>query len=606
MNKSEKNKNAYNLSFQKILATLSLTIIIMIIIITALFVISITKYDNRNRESKNYADAVSAVKYFSSLESSVDLFTEAIYAKNSYNSAMNEFLKNPVSKYLKNNFINYLNTGDDRNLDFFEYINNYILKDKNLKNIYLISLVQNQILYFQKSDTNTITIEYFQEYTGFSEEIYKFSTKNKRFFTAGILDNEGNLISHIFPIYDSETFGKVGYFVFQFKKNVIPVSSLNYRDSSGWVIACDSGKEIIFSNVPDKYSGKIPDISSMTENLSQEKYSSIKSVKGILLDNSDSGVYVIGLISSAAKSPMVMMITYIFPVVAFLLIIFYLYIFHYFRKTYGKNISEIIGCLSKIKENDFNLRIDIGNSNNELGMIAFNINSMIDQIQTHIMKDYVHQLEDKKAELKFLQSQINPHFLYNTLEVIRMKAVSEGSKEIEDMTYFLACFLRSSLKTKPVITVKEEIDISKMYLSLFKVRYKHKLNFQFHVEEELYDQKIQKLLFQPMIENYIVHGFDLTRDNNLISVDISKSGYDMVVYITDNGHGIEEDKLVEIRKRMNNNTEKLDHIGLINVNRRMKILYGEKYGIEIDSKRHFGTSIKFTVPLDFIYSEDYV
>ncbi|MDT2237568.1 histidine kinase [Paenibacillus larvae] len=136
----------------------------------------------------------------------------------------------------------------------------------------------------------------------------------------------------------------------------------------------------------------------------------------------------------------------------------------------------------------------------------------------YIDRVYRSELKQKDTELIAFQSQINPHFLYNTLEAIRMRALSQGARDVGDMIYILATLFRNSVKKKTIVTMEDEIQHCKIYLDLFRIRYQNRLDYDIDIPDELLQYRLIKLLIQPAIENYVVHGFLPERDDNLIRI----------------------------------------------------------------------------------------
>lgn len=195
-----------------------------------------------------------------------------------------------------------------------------------------------------------------------------------------------------------------------------------------------------------------------------------------------------------------------------------------------------------------------------------------------------------------LQNQVNPHFLYNTLEAIRMKAVSNEDRETAKMLYNLSVLYRNMVKGSTFITIKQEIDQCKLYLDLFKFRYEGKIDYYIDIEEKFLKNEIIKFSIQPIIENFVIHGVDLYNDNNFISIRSCKEDNDLIITIEDNGIGMDEEKIKEINRKMQN-IEHTDSIGLLNVHERIRLTYGDKYGLIIRNKKTKGTIIDIKIPI---------
>lgn len=190
-----------------------------------------------------------------------------------------------------------------------------------------------------------------------------------------------------------------------------------------------------------------------------------------------------------------------------------------------------------------------------------------------------------------LQSQINPHFLYNTLESIRMKAICNGDIEVGRMLYILAFLFRNQLKENDIIPIKNEINYCQKYLEIFKFRYEEKFEFTINCPEEILDKQIIKFTLQPLIENYFVHAIKLENNDNRISINIKEKNNKIIIEIEDNWKGIEREKIKKLNRILSVRGNGGKSIGITNANERIGILYGEEYGIRILENIKVGTKI---------------
>lgn len=241
----------------------------------------------------------------------------------------------------------------------------------------------------------------------------------------------------------------------------------------------------------------------------------------------------------------------------------------------------------------------------ELEPFAINMNKMAEQIELLIQKNTQEQKNFQKAEMKALQAQITPHFLYNTFDTIIWLAEEEETKKVIKITKAFSEFLRTSLsRGHEWITIKEELGHIKNYLTIQKIRYQDILNYQIIADESLDDVKIIKLVLQPLVENAIYHGIKNKRGrgNLLVKAEYTDSKKKQIrISVTDDGAGFTEERLEQVLNEMNNanyDTEKLSSVyGLYNVNKKLKLYYGEKTkGLIISSKKDNGCTISFTIP----------
>jgi two-component system sensor histidine kinase YesM len=233
----------------------------------------------------------------------------------------------------------------------------------------------------------------------------------------------------------------------------------------------------------------------------------------------------------------------------------------------------------------------------EFGVLFLGFNSMIRDIQQLIKNLYEEKLLKQEFELKLMQSRMNPHFLYNTLNSIYSIAKLHKVNEVTEMAYALSHFFRHSLKADDWITVKEMLEQINNYLKIQKIRYRDKFEVTIDVEDDLMNMPILKLLLQPLVENAIIHGVEMKEGKGKISIAGYKLDDHVVFIVVDDGLGMPTPRLEEIREHLNAGAEpSMELFALSNVNQRIKHYYGENYGLEIFSQLHKGTTVEITLP----------
>lgn len=249
-----------------------------------------------------------------------------------------------------------------------------------------------------------------------------------------------------------------------------------------------------------------------------------------------------------------------------------------------------------------NLDVKVMNeSTDEIADLSNSFNSMISKIKSLLHKSVEEQKQLTKAEFRALQSQINPHFLYNTLDNIIWMAEAKKSTEVIEMTKALSQFFRLTLSGgKDWITLRNEIEHIRNYLIIQKIRYRDILDVSLHLNEEILDYEILKLTLQPLVENAIYHGIKNKRGKGLIIIkgDFNSQG-NICIEIIDNGIGIKEEKLLEIRLQMSRGmplNRENGGFGMFNVQQRIRLYYGENFGLTINSNYGEGTLICLTIP----------
>lgn len=265
---------------------------------------------------------------------------------------------------------------------------------------------------------------------------------------------------------------------------------------------------------------------------------------------------------------------------------------------YSSKLRNMMKNIEKLKQGKLDTRFNIKQEVDELDMIAISIDEMSESLQYNINKNYVAEVKQKQAEINALQSQIKPHFLYNTLEVIRMSALSSKNKEVAQMIYNLASMFRySTYNNGSLVSIRDEIKHSKMYLSLCATRYKGMLDYSIHVDDKYLDYLVPKFTIQPILENAINHGLRKGFCDNYIKVTIKEIDEGIEISIKDNGNGMSEEAIRKIKDGLEKNIQKPNSIGLMNINNRLKLNFGEQYGIYINSRINEGTTVSIKIPV---------
>lgn len=219
-----------------------------------------------------------------------------------------------------------------------------------------------------------------------------------------------------------------------------------------------------------------------------------------------------------------------------------------------------------------------------------------------LMQEINNRIEAEKnlqqAELKALQSQMNPHFLFNSLNVIARLAYLEGAEETKDMVHSLSDLLRYSLRKEEIVTLREELNYIKDYIKIQKMRFDEKIEFVVDVDQSLLKYKIPFMSLQPMVENAIIHGLEPKGGEGIIKILSEDEADRLIIKIIDDGVGIEKDKIQEIIKTRERKVTEThtSGMGINNVHQRLQHYYGSKYGVEIYSNEREGTEVKIFFP----------
>ncbi len=270
-----------------------------------------------------------------------------------------------------------------------------------------------------------------------------------------------------------------------------------------------------------------------------------------------------------------------------------------FSNRFSKSVNGIVEEIQKVKQGDFSAHIKL-RGERELIFISREFNDMILRINTLIsnlkkQSEYIYEISNKRREdeLNAIVAQINPHFLYNTLDCINWMAIRRENYEVSEMISNLAQILRYSIRMpNEEVTVFEAVDWLKKYLYLHEVRFNNCFKSEFDVEDEVLNCRIYKLLLQPIVENAVIHGFKGFDSGRLLSVRIGIfQGSFIRIIIEDNGNGIPKEKVARLLSENKGNG-----IGIRNVYERLKIYYGDKAGMTISSEENTGTKVTIIIP----------
>ena len=286
----------------------------------------------------------------------------------------------------------------------------------------------------------------------------------------------------------------------------------------------------------------------------------------------------------------------IYVLTAVILVIVALLFSRFMARSITLPIQKLRDSMKKVQEGDFSVSDVVVDSDNEIGSLTKSFDVMTHRIQ-ELMEQNVHEQEQKrKSELKALQSQINPHFLYNTLDSIIWMAEGKKNEEVVLMTASLARLLRQRISNEDeVVPIANEVEYARGYLTIQKMRYKDKLEFQIDVDPSILHIPLIKLVLQPIIENAIYHGLKYKESKGLLIIKGFPKDGNAVLQVIDDGVGMDEETLAHIYDRHKVNYHS-NGVGVYNVQKRLKLYYGEDYGITYESVVGKGTTATITIP----------
>lgn len=271
---------------------------------------------------------------------------------------------------------------------------------------------------------------------------------------------------------------------------------------------------------------------------------------------------------------------------------------YFLSKSISLPLKKLVLSMNEAKRGNLSVSIE-DESKDEIGEVARNFNAMVNEIK-NLMKNVKNKEKQKRdAELKALQAQINPHFLSNTLNTVKWLATIQKADNIENLITSLIQLLHANMgKGEVLVSLREELEYIKNYINIQEYRYFNKFLVNYDIEDKILDYKMPRFTLQPVVENAIIHGIEPMEGQGVIIIKGFEYDDSVKVTITDNGLGIPEDKLVNIlNSDENNNKYRFSGIGISNVNERIKMYFGERYGLNIHSVQNLYTTVEISIPI---------
>ena len=297
-------------------------------------------------------------------------------------------------------------------------------------------------------------------------------------------------------------------------------------------------------------------------------------------------------------------VRYFITIVVFISLVIAMAVTFAASRIFSSRIRKIVNSMHLVQEGNLDTRIK-NKSEDEIGQLAIMFNQMCERLKEYINRVYISEIKTRKSEIHALQSKINPHFLYNTIETIRMKALEYNAADISEMMAVLGRLFRWNVSgSSIIISLEEEIEYVSMYFKIHQIRYQHKISMHIELEKGIKNLGIPKFLLQPIIENSVHHGLAGKDDNGEIRIKGYIDGHRLIIEVIDDGTGMDDRTLDSVIQSLNALPDDFDdyYIGLSNVNSRLKLLFGDKYGIDITSER--GKYTRVTVKLPAIQRKD--
>ncbi|AIQ18349.1 histidine kinase [Paenibacillus sp. FSL H7-0357] len=278
---------------------------------------------------------------------------------------------------------------------------------------------------------------------------------------------------------------------------------------------------------------------------------------------------------------------------------------YYFSRLLTGRMLHLSKHISKVASGNLSATLVI-DGKDEIGQLARqfnhmvrNINDLMSEVQESNRQKNAIELKQNEIKFKMMASQINPHFLFNALESIRMKALVRGQSDISQVVRLLGKMMRKNLEVgNGMISLHSELETVNCYLVIQKFRYDDRLAYELQVDPKAHSIQIPPLIIQPLVENCVIHGLENRIDGGMVRVDIRIEDKQLKVQVSDNGIGISKERMQEIRQMLENKDDyETNNIGMRNIHLRLQLTYGPECGLTLSSQTGFGTQISFAIPL---------
>ncbi len=545
--------------------------------------------------------------------------------KNSINHSQNENTKqiikqtnNNIESYVNNteNIINYMSM-DTRILKFFNdnKLENSDIEDDAYKPIYNftkfnpeiagIMIVNNNGGYISdvmnKVSRDSLTTEewYSQAYNE-PEKIHLFTKPIGRNIDNIFRYSADEVFSMSKAVVDYTTKEIKGVILIDIKLDIIKGIIENSKPgTAGFIYIVDSNKNIVYTPVNNIVyridNDWIENINNeiIIKSINKENYQLTK------VESRYTGWETIGVFPESEGLRVIKYIRYYSLIIGIIALIIAEGLVVIFTKSIVKPVHKLKQLMRKAQEGDLTVSFNTKYSD-EIGELGSSFNTMVKEINNLINLVHIEEKSKRIAEMNVLQAQIKPHFMYNTLDTIRWMAEEHNEDDIVEIIEAFTNLLRISLsKGKEIITVEEELNHIKSYLTIQKIRYEDKLDYEIKFDENILNYKLIKLILQPLVENAIYHGIKEKRGNGKILIRGEIKDDLLNFTISDDGKGIEEVALNNINKMLKSgdmNNNKIGY-GIFNVNKRIQLIHGDEYGLTYKSIYGKGTIVELRHPI---------
>lgn len=479
------------------------------------------------------------------------------------------------------------------------------IANNSVKNISSIDLFLNSTQKLYSTDYGAISgidpniIEYYQAFQ--EQDIFSLSVEYRKKLT--FMSNRNyEQITVIRPFYDLNSGSKAGLIAINIDKYILKNLITRDSDSSSYIF--DGKNNVIISSISLQHRELSRQLKSLEGLMNQEEgvlFFDLEGKKQILIYNTSrySGLKFVTVISANASLKQMSQLRDTILVLFLLMNILSagILVILLSGKIY-KKVNKLILSMKEVERGNFDITIAHGDRD-EFGFMYTSFNNMAGKIKSLFGELYQQKLLQKDAELKLLQSKINPHFIYNIFDNMNWLIQLERYGELESLVDAVSNYYKKSLNVgRDFISITDTIDQLKSYVEIQKIRFRDRFTCSFEFEDELLNMQILNFMLQPLVENAICHGIEPKAEKCHISVKGYRTDENVYLCVEDDGMGISAEKLEEINYYFENEqTKSDDYFAITNINMRIKLFYGKEYGLRITSVPSKGTLVTVKLPL---------
>ena len=384
---------------------------------------------------------------------------------------------------------------------------------------------------------------------------------------------------------------RTGYVVLDFTRDNFDNVFSGFYSLTDMILILDDHRKPVYCSRPDYSEAQISGIIAELMKPQGTAEAGKGAQQYLCLREPERGFYVILCRQAPISAPAVRMMGTVVLALSLLSLALSLVISEALARHITRPVSRLDKALAKVKDGDLSIQVKV-KTNDELGRLTESFNQMVKDLKRYLEDRVQRQKDLNETTLRLYQTQLNPHFLYNTLDTIKWSAKIHQIPEIAVLAENLAVILRKSISSKPFIQLREELDTIESYIKIQKIRFAGRFLYETEVPDMLEDCVIPKMILQPLVENAIIHGLDGCANGYICIYAAQKDGI-LRISVTDDGCGMGQEMLDWMNSP--NPAKRDGHLGLYNVIQILKLYYGEEYGIQAESDTS-GTTVTIRLP----------